>query len=525
MNIKFVCCCGKQQSGRIVVVAAGTGGSKAIPYDKKKKAGKKHEEGRRKQQKRSTTDKKQQQNIMNTSMAKVKADETVLFDAVPGVSDALSVIYAYPNEYSVGITSLGYQLVWAYLEMSELVSVSRMFTDVSDGVAFKQRGVDLVGFSLSWELDYTNIVSMLQGLEIPVFSNERSKQCPIVFGGGPVLTANPEPFAAFFDVILLGDGEEMLETLVTTVYKVTRDGTGGSHDNRQEVLEALARLPGMYVPQFYEPVYDGGKLVGMDVHAAAPPFVEKQTYRGNALASSTVVSPRMAWDNIFMAEVVRSCPEMCRFCMASYLTLPFRPAELEGSLIPTIERGLEVTDRIGLLGASVTQHPEFDKLLDWMMKPEREHVRMSIASVRTNTVTPELASALSARGTNSLTIAVESGSERVRRIVNKKLDQEDIQKAAVNAQAGGLKSLKLYGMVGVPGESDQGLCVFVFFVFCSAKIYSYSNYNVYKKTKCRCRKDNRNDAGSSTSCSKTQVNIGMQYLCPQSAYTFPVGRN
>lgn len=464
MNIKSVRY-GKrlQQNGRKAVSAsAGSKGGKATKDWK--------HEGRRKRQKKSMmTDGKQQGSRVNTnSMAKVKADETVLFDAVPGVSDALRVIYAYPNEYSVGITSLGYQLVWAYLEMSELVSVSRMFTDVSDGASFRMQrdALDLVGFSLSWELDYTNIVSMLQGLEIPTFSSDRGDDFPIVFGGGPVLTANPEPFAAFFDVILLGDGEEMLGDLVTTVYNVTRDGSG-SHACREEVLAALARLPGMYVPAFYEPVYDGGgKLVGMDVlNGAAPPFVEKQTYRGNALASSTVVSPRMAWDNIFMAEVVRSCPEMCRFCMASYLTLPFRPAELEGSLIPTIERGLEVTDRIGLLGASVTQHPEFDKLLDWMMKPEREHVRMSIASVRTNTVTPELASALSARGTNSLTIAVESGSERVRRIVNKKLEQDDIQKAAVHAQAGGLKSLKLYGMVGVPGESDQGILFFLFSYF------------------------------------------------------------
>jgi radical SAM superfamily enzyme YgiQ (UPF0313 family) len=163
----------------------------------------------------------------------------------------------------------------------------------------------------------------------------------------------------------------------------------------------------------------------------------------------------MAWENIFMVEVVRSCPEMCRFCMASYLTLPFRSAALEDSLIPTIEKGLEVTDRIGLLGASVTQHPQFNDLLDWLMRPERDHIRLSIASVRTNTVTHELTSALAARGTKSLTVAVESGSPRVRRIVNKKLEQEDIIKAAVVAQEGGLQGLKLYGMVGVPGEEEE----------------------------------------------------------------------
>ena len=104
----------------------------------------------------------------------------------------------------------------------------------------------------------------------------------------------------------------------------------------------------------------------------------------------------------------------------------------------------------------MTQHPEFPALLDWLMQPERAHVRLSIASVRTNTVTPELARALAARGTRSLTVAVESGSARVRGIVNKKLGQEEIVEAARNAQAGGLEALKLYGMVGVPGEREEG---------------------------------------------------------------------
>jgi radical SAM superfamily enzyme YgiQ (UPF0313 family) len=165
-----------------------------------------------------------------------------------------------------------------------------------------------------------------------------------------------------------------------------------------------------------------------------------------------VVTEKAAWENIYMVEVVRSCPEMCRFCLASYLTLPFRTPSVTGSLIPAIERGLEVTNRIGLLGASVTQHPEFEVLLDYLSQPKYEDVRLSIASVRTNTVTQKLAETLAKRDTRSITIAVESGSERLRQIINKKLKNEEIIQAAINAKAGGLKSLKLYGMVGVPGE-------------------------------------------------------------------------
>lgn len=180
--------------------------------------------------------------------------------------------------------------------------------------------------------------------------------------------------------------------------------------------------------------------------------MQKQTYRGNVLSASTVVTPRAAWENIFMVEVVRSCPEMCRFCLASYLTLPFRTASLEGSLIPAIERGLAVTDRLGLLGASITQHPEFDTLLDYLNQPQFDDVRLSMASVRTNTVNAKLAETLTRHGSRSITIAVESGSDRVRQIVNKKLTTDEIEAAAINAKAGGLSALKLYGMAGIPGK-------------------------------------------------------------------------
>lgn len=148
---------------------------------------------------------------------------------------------------------------------------------------------------------------------------------------------------------------------------------------------------------------------------------------------------------------------MCRFCLASYLTLPFRVADVEESLIPAIARGLQVTDRLGLLGASVSQHPEFDTLLDYLNRPEYDQVRLSIASVRTNTVTPRLAETLVKHDTRSITVAVESGSDRIRQIINKKLSNAEIIQAAVNARAGGLSHLKLYGMVGVPGEEQTDL--------------------------------------------------------------------
>jgi radical SAM superfamily enzyme YgiQ (UPF0313 family) len=194
---------------------------------------------------------------------------------------------------------------------------------------------------------------------------------------------------------------------------------------------------------------------------AIPSQVKKQTYRGDRLSTSTVVTPKAAWENIYMVEVVRSCPEMCRFCLASYLTLPFRTAPLEQALIPAIEQGIKYTNRLGLLGASVTQHPEFDDLLNYLAQPRYDPLRVSIASVRTNTVTEKLAHTLAQRGTRSLTIAIESGSETLRQIINKKLDNDEILAAAKQAKAGGLSRLKFYGMVGIPGESPEDLAATV----------------------------------------------------------------
>ncbi|MFB2983201.1 radical SAM protein [Microseira sp. BLCC-F43] len=451
----------------------------------------------------------------------------------------MPTIFAFPNEYSVGITSLGYQVVWATLAMRSDIEVSRLFTDTHEPLP---RHPELVGFSVSWELDYVNILNLLEFLEIPIRSSERSPQPPLtrgakneelplpgeyrsltpplargaggdrssppplargaggdnssppalargaggdrsvepalargaggdrsvepplargaggdrhplIFGGGPVLTANPEPFADFFDIILLGDGENLLGNFIEA-YKQVRTA------DRQTQLKHLAKVPGIYVPSLYEVNYHSptGAIESIKpIDPEIPAVVEKQTYRGNVLSASTVVTEKAAWENIYMVEVVRSCPEMCRFCLASYLTLPFRTASVETSLIPAIEKGLEVTDRLGLLGASVTQHPEFETLLEYLSQPKYDSVRLSIASVRTNTVTVKLAETLAKRDTRSLTIAVESGSEKVRQIINKKLNNDEIIQAAVNAKAGGLSGLKLYGMVGIPGEEPADL--------------------------------------------------------------------
>ena len=376
--------------------------------------------------------------------------ERLLFTPATADNNAIPLIFAFPNEYTIGITSLGYQIVWATFAMRSDVRVSRLFTDIQEPLP---QNPELMGFSVSWELDYINIFNLLESLNIPLHSKERDDNHPLVFGGGTVLTANPEPFADFFDVILLGDGENLLDSFIDAYQEVR-------YSNRATKLRRLARVPGVYIPSLYEVTYHSpdSEIAAIEpIDAEIPATVQKQTYRGNTLSASTVVTEKAAWENIFMVEVVRSCPEMCRFCLASYLTLPFRTASITESLIPAIEKGLQVTNRLGLLGASVTQHPEFNTLLDYICQPKYDDVRLSIASVRTNTVTEKLAATLAQRDTRSLTIAVESGSEKVRQIVNKKLTNEEIVQAAINAKAGGLKALKFYGMVGIPGEEIEDI--------------------------------------------------------------------
>ena len=359
---------------------------------------------------------------------------------------ALRAVLAFPSTYTVGITSLGYQVVWASLAQRADVDVRRLFTDQGDPA---HRHCDLFGLSLSWELDGPVLLDLLEQQRIPIWAAERGDADPIVFGGGPVLTANPEPLAPFFDVVLLGDGELLLPAFIDAL----QQHRGAP---RTERLLQLAQLPGVYVPSLYAPRYSSdGQLLAVEPNqAGVPATVAKQTWRGNTLSHSAVITPEAAWPSIHMVEVVRSCPELCRFCLASYLTLPFRTPSLEDGLIPAVEKGLAATQRLGLLGASVTQHPQFADLLAWLDQDRFEGTRVSVSSVRAATVTPELGRILAKRGSKSLTIAIESGSERMRQVVNKKLSSEEIYSAARYAKEGGLTGLKLYGMVGLPTEED-----------------------------------------------------------------------
>ncbi len=344
-------------------------------------------------------------------------------------STAIELAICFPNTYMVGMASLGYQTAWKLLNQNEDVRTIRHFTDITEQ---HKNNLDYFGFSFSWELDYKNIFEILEKSKISIFSNERVETDPLVFSGGQVPNANPEPFCDNFDFFILGDLE-----IVSAVFLEKLIEIKGL--KRNEKLKKLNELSFIYVPSLESKV------------------VKKELAK-NELAFSSILTPDSYWPDTFIVEVVRSCPELCRFCLASYGSLPFRTPDIKASLIPIIENGLKYTNRLGLLGASVTQHPEFESLIDYLdEKNKSSSLNVQIASVRADTISKKLACGLNDLGVKSLTMAIETGSDRLREIINKKVSRETILNSIQTIYDSGIGSVKLYGMVGIPHEEENDL--------------------------------------------------------------------
>ena len=354
--------------------------------------------------------------------------ETLLFKRQSG--GPLHVLNCFPNTYAVGMASLGFQSIFKLYASNPNTHTFRYFTDWSEN---HPKDIDLLTFSISWELDFINLLDIFKQLNIPFKAADRGPEHPLILGGGPVLTANPEPWAEFFDLIAIGDCEENTGQIIETALDVKEQGVR----NRKKGLAEFLSVPGIYLPSLKNKV-------------------QRQKSKSSDLQMSSVIAPDSAWQDTALLEVARSCPEMCRFCMASYLSLPFRAAPLEQNLIPKADQLLEYSNNIGLLGASVTQHPEFMALLKYLVKHPKKP-KVQVASMRAATVTKEMCELLVESGTKNLTIAIETGSQRLRDIINKKLPEEFIFSACKYAFEGGIKQVKLYGMVGLPHETEEDI--------------------------------------------------------------------
>jgi len=375
--------------------------------------------------------------------------EVCLFSRPLKEHPLFSVAWFYPNSYAVGMAGLGYQLVWRLLEEDRQVLVRRGFTDAAEAGI---EASELLGFTLSWELDIFNIMSIVGKQGVKLLSCDRVQGDALVFGGGPVLTANPEPYADFFDVILLGDAEAVVPAFLNQ-WKQAR-----MLPSRQEQLESLATISGVYVPSLYsyKTMDSTGPIQAIQATEPAPSFVGKPLYMPppEYVAHSVILTSDTTWGDMFLAEIVRSCPQECRFCLASYLTRPFRHVNVD-AVIEAITLALPYTKRIGLLGPSVTEHPYFDEIAARL----REHtdIDISIASIRADTISDTVLSMLKTLGQRSVTIAIESGSQRLRDSMKKNLTEQEILNAVALIDKWGFESVKFYLIAGLPEEEQADL--------------------------------------------------------------------
>jgi radical SAM family uncharacterized protein len=372
----------------------------------------------------------------------------------------ISVALVYPNRYQVGMSSLGYQTLYDLLNGMDHVVCERAFLPdgrrggktVRPTTVESDRPIasaDIIAFSISFENDYPHILTILDQAGIPLRSGERNTRHPLVIAGGVACFLNPEPIATFIDCFLLGEAEGILPRF----FQVFESGS-----DKNELLKNLARqVPGAYVPAFYQVRYHAnGTLAEFEPRRKDVPPKIKRVYLEDLDQVSTcsaVITPHTTFDRSFLIEVGRGCPHGCRFCSAGFIYRPprFRPmARLE----QTIEQGTRLTDRIGLVGAAVSDLPEIEKLC---AKFNDHNIRISFSSLRADRLTPGLLATLKKSNVKTATIAPEVGSERMRRVINKGITEDDVLAAARKLVENGIPNLKLYFMVGLPGETDDDI--------------------------------------------------------------------
>lgn len=360
---------------------------------------------------------------------------------------------AFPNVYSVGMASLGYQLVYEMINAHQDASCERVFLPDADDLAEHERSggeiftleslsplaqFDVVAFSVSFELDYLNVLRMLRLAKIPIRREERDETRPLIIAGGPCATFNPEPLADFVDAFAIGDGEDTLPKLIAAL----KEGICGSRD---QVLAALAQVPGIYVPRFHHPQFDGGCLTAVSSEAPAPARVHRAITADLTAypAGSTIRSSEAEFGEIQLVEVARGCGRHCRFCAAGYITRPPWAREIGD---------LPVQGRLGLVGAAVFDHPEAETLCQAILDSEGQ---FTVSSIRLDTITPHVARLLAKGGQRTLTIAPEAGTERLRGVINKPATPAQIGNAIQCAHHAGINRVKMYFMLGLPTESDE----------------------------------------------------------------------
>lgn len=376
-----------------------------------------------------------------------------------------SFALAYPNNYHVGMSNLGLQIIYQQINQRGDTACERFFLpDTNQLKEHKktntpllsvetQRSLQefpLIGFSVAFEMDYFNLLDMLTLCHIPLRATDRSENDPLIIIGGPCATFNPEPLAEFVDVCLVGEGEEVIHELLDVYYHGRDEG-----HSRQDILIALAQVPGIYIPGFYRPVYDAERLTGSELLSNVPEQISRRWIENlDDYAGETVIlSPNTEFSNMYLVEIARGCGRHCRFCMAGYCFRRPRSRSLK-TVMRGVDNAAEQNAKVGLMGAAISDYPEIDALCKYI---QEKGVSMSVASLRADSLTETLTTSLAASGHKTITLAPEAGSERLRRVINKAITDEDLTTAVESAIRTGIIHVRLYIMIGLPTETDEDI--------------------------------------------------------------------
>jgi radical SAM family uncharacterized protein/radical SAM-linked protein len=381
-------------------------------------------------------------------------------------------VLSFPDLYEVGMSHLGLQILYAVLTGVEWLAVERLYAPWPDMETMLRTGAipfttlesgarpseaDILGFTLQYELSYTNILNILDLSGIPLQAKDRDERFPLVIGGGPC-AYNPEPLADFFDAFLLGDGEEAILDIAAAVRAWKHSGA-----SKAELLLMLAAIEGVYVPSLFEIGYEpDGRISGI-----VPLKEEYRTVRRRFVADLNrvpyPVSPvipflKTVHDRVSM-EIARGCTRGCRFCQAGYVYRPVRERTPE-QVLELAEETLRNTgyDEISLLSLSTGDYSCIAPLIQALMaKYAEKRIAVAFPSLRVGTLTQELVDEVKKVRKTGFTLAPEAGSERLRQVINKGITEEDLLANAFAAYSAGWRMIKLYFMIGLPGETREDI--------------------------------------------------------------------
>ena len=380
--------------------------------------------------------------------------------------DRLPLALVFPNSYRLGMSNLGFQLVWARLNQHPDIVCERFFqTPGLPPLSIESnrplRDFPIILFSVSFEQDFLAVVELLSGGGISPLARERrgdggplAAGRPLVMGGGVATFINPEPLAPFIDLFLLGEIEPVATALIDQLFTVVEGGAVEDH------LRLMAHtLPGCYVPSLYQPHYaDDGRLTDVVVAPGIPPRIKKNIHPGSEVAGhSQILTPETEFANIHLVELGRGCSRSCRFCAAGYVYRPPRLWSSEAITAAILARP-EGNQRVGLLGMEMAKPEALRAVSDFLLQ---QSCSLSFSSLRADVIRGPLLELLAKSELKTAVIAPDGGSERLRRVINKGITAADCLQASADLAEAGLYHLKLYFMIGLPTETEEDLAEMV----------------------------------------------------------------